>query len=81
MVPCVPAEIPPPCQRIRALGCACETRSPTDMCCAIESRISTAPIGYPFASGFAMVTMSGCASVGSDECAHSVPVLYRPLCA
>jgi hypothetical protein len=37
-------------------------------------------MGYPFASGFAIVTTSGCASTGSSECAHSVPERYNPHC-
>ena len=45
------------------------------------SRISTAPMGYPFANGFAMVTISGWHSTGQAECAHKVPVLYSPHCA
>jgi len=35
-------------------------------------------MGYPLASGFAMVTMSGWQSTGHEECAHSVPLLYSP---
>lgn len=45
------------------------------------SRINTAPMGYPFANGFAMVTISGWHSTGQEECAHNVPVLYSPHCA
>jgi len=39
-----------------------------------------APIGIPFASGFAIVIMSGWQSLGKYECAHNLPVRPRPHC-
>jgi hypothetical protein len=38
-------------------------------------------MGYPFANGFAMVTISGWHSTGQAECAHNFPDLYSPHCA
>lgn len=58
-----------------------ETNVPAVIVSVTTSRISTAPMGYPFANGFAMVTISGWHSTGQAECAHKVPVLYSPHCA
>jgi hypothetical protein len=52
-----------------------ETPVPAVIVSVTASRISTAPMGNPFASGFAIVTMSGWHSTGHPECAHKVPVL------
>mmetsp|Transcript_13544 Transcript_13544/g.34567 ORF Transcript_13544/g.34567 Transcript_13544/m.34567 type:complete len:236 (+) Transcript_13544:195-902(+) len=53
--------------------------SPALMCLATRSFTSTAPMGRPFASGFASVTMSGCRP-GQAKWAKSGPVRARPVC-
>lgn len=45
---------------------------------ASSSRTITAPMGKPFARGFAIVMMSGWQSTAKDEWAQSLPVLYSP---
>lgn len=57
---------------------AIQNYAPAVIVAATVSLSKTAPIGYPFASGLAIVTISGWQSTGSTECAQSVPVLYSP---